>query len=344
MMLSVLKKTARKLIGIRPFDKESAMIKASSLFDDDYYLSQYPDVGASGIKPETHYVLHGGFEGRNPSVNFDTSFYLEQYPDVKDSGMNPLLHYLLYGKNENRLILPVDDYSNERLSSTSADGLRAWAYPVHLMQWAESDSIKVNYYDNSIRQRSYGQAISHWDATIQSFWHEYIDRYYEFFVLSEKIKRGHVLDIGAEFYNKYIKEVIAMGQFLAVVDIKEPDHPEIQMVNDLDLYQKFDMTADDYRDFPALSGAFDTVLSFGVLSYYDFSVDMCVKYLDNMIGFMKAEGLAVFKVDQRAILKHTHFPDFPELHRMICSRFAVLELDILTDKNQEFFIYYCRRK
>jgi hypothetical protein len=137
------------------------MIKASSLFDEDYYLSQYPDVGASGIKPETHYVLHGGFEGRNPSADFDTSFYLEQYPDVKDSGMNPLLHYLLYGKNEDRLILPVDMYSNQHLSSTSADGLRAWAYPVHLKQWAESDSIKVSYYNHSISQRSYGQSISH---------------------------------------------------------------------------------------------------------------------------------------------------------------------------------------
>jgi hypothetical protein len=153
-----------------------------------------------------------------------------------------------------------------------------------------------------------------------------------------------VLEVGAEFYNKYIKEVIAKGQFLAVVDIKEPNHPDIQMVNDLDLYQKFDMTADDYREFPAMAGAFDTVLSFGVLSYYDFSVDMCGKYLDNMIGFMKAGGMAVFKVDQRAILNHSHFPTFPELHRMICSRFNVFELDILVDKSQEYFIYYCRRK
>jgi hypothetical protein len=343
-MLATLKKITRKLLGKRESDRESLIIKTSSLFDEEYYLANYPDVRASAIKPETHYLLHGGFEGRNPSAHFDTFFYLEQNPDVKAAGINPLLHYLVYGKNESRLILPVDDYTKEGFGSPNGERLRRWSYPVHLMKWTESNSIKVNYYDHSIKQRSYGNAISHWDVSIQNFWRKYVDRYYEFFVLSAKIKNGYILDIGAEFYNKHIKEVIAKGQQLAIVDIKEPDHPEIRMVNDLDLYQKFDMTADDYRQFPALAGAFDTVLSFGVLSYYDFSVDMCVKYLDNMNGFLKADGMAVFKVDQRAILSHTRFPAFPELHRMICSRFVIMELDILTDANNEYCLYYCRKK
>jgi hypothetical protein len=49
-----------------------------------------------------HYLLYGGFEGRNPSEKFDSSFYLENNPDVKASGMNPMVHFIMLGKKENR--------------------------------------------------------------------------------------------------------------------------------------------------------------------------------------------------------------------------------------------------
>jgi hypothetical protein len=82
--------------------RNTGIIKRSGFFSESYYLKNNPDVAKSGMNPARHYLLYGGFEGRNPSEKFDSSFYLEQNPDVKASGMNPLLHYIRFGKNEQR--------------------------------------------------------------------------------------------------------------------------------------------------------------------------------------------------------------------------------------------------
>lgn len=242
-----------------------------------------------------------------------------------------------------RLVMSLSLWRKNQLPTPAGESPRwsvAWSLPEDL----DNHSLKVNYLNETIKNNDYGDAIAHWETEIQAFWRHYIDRYYEFFVLSKKMKRGQILDVGAEFYNKYIKEVIADGQTLTVVDLKEPDHPDILIVKDLDHYYRFDMTRDDYQDFPTLAGQFDTVLSFGVLSYYDFSPDMCSRYIDNMIGFMKPDGMAIFKVDRHAIEKHQQFPAFSVLHQWIADRFCIKELDVLTSINQAFYFYYCTKK
>lgn len=40
------------------------MNRAKIQFDPDFYLSQYPDIGAAGVDPYRHYVFHGRREGR----------------------------------------------------------------------------------------------------------------------------------------------------------------------------------------------------------------------------------------------------------------------------------------
>jgi len=96
----------RKLIetirDMQDINKTVRQIHDSDLFDTDFYLENNPVVRSIRIKPEKHYLLYGGFEGRNPSPGFDSAFYLREYPDVKSSGMNPLVHYLLFGKKEGR--------------------------------------------------------------------------------------------------------------------------------------------------------------------------------------------------------------------------------------------------
>jgi hypothetical protein len=74
--------------------RNTGIIKRSSFFSESFYLKNNPDVKASGMNPARHYLLYGGFEGRNPSEKFDSSIYLEQNPDVKASGMNPLMHFI----------------------------------------------------------------------------------------------------------------------------------------------------------------------------------------------------------------------------------------------------------
>ncbi|RDH92481.1 MAG: hypothetical protein DIZ79_03335 [endosymbiont of Lamellibrachia luymesi] len=79
------------------------LMKDSGLFDEAWYLAEYPDVAEAGIDPVQHYLRYGASEGRNPSPKFDTTFYLTTNPDIAQAEVNPLVHFLRYGKEEGRL-------------------------------------------------------------------------------------------------------------------------------------------------------------------------------------------------------------------------------------------------
>lgn len=83
-------------------NEQIELIKQSPLFEEAWYLAEYPDVARIGMCPVAHYVRYGWRVGRNPSSRFHTRFYLEQYPDVARSGANPLVHYLKFGRHEGR--------------------------------------------------------------------------------------------------------------------------------------------------------------------------------------------------------------------------------------------------
>ncbi|MEA1052133.1 hypothetical protein U5801_20315 [Lamprobacter modestohalophilus] len=86
----------------RRLERYIAIIRESGLFDESWYLSQYPDVADAGYDPIEHFVCHGVGDKRNPAPWFDTAFYLETHPDVSASIMNPLVHYHQFGKAEQR--------------------------------------------------------------------------------------------------------------------------------------------------------------------------------------------------------------------------------------------------
>ena len=83
-----------------------AEVQETELFDAAFYLSNNPDVAASGVNPALHFVDRGWKEGRKPSPGFDPAFYLARYPDVATAGINPLLHYVRRGRAERRQPLP----------------------------------------------------------------------------------------------------------------------------------------------------------------------------------------------------------------------------------------------
>ena len=107
---------------------EYRAINQSGMFDENWYLTQYPDVAESGMDPLQHYLEIGWRENKNPSEKFETLFYLKNNPDVLRSGVNPLRHYVLFGKNEDRICLPpykkieskaycqADDEQNPKIS------------------------------------------------------------------------------------------------------------------------------------------------------------------------------------------------------------------------------------
>src|SRR5579862_754071 len=72
-------------------------IRKSGLFDPEYYLATYPDVGERNVDPLVHYLEEGAAEGRNPHPDFNAAFYLEQCRDRGEAPSNPLMHYLRIG-------------------------------------------------------------------------------------------------------------------------------------------------------------------------------------------------------------------------------------------------------
>ena len=83
------------------------LIKNSNLFDEKYYLDQYPDVKQAGMDAAEHYFYQGWKEGRNPGLIFNTNNYFSKNPDVEKAHINPLVHYLEAGKIEGRSIAPM---------------------------------------------------------------------------------------------------------------------------------------------------------------------------------------------------------------------------------------------
>ncbi|WP_414898726.1 glycosyltransferase [Rhodovulum sp. YEN HP10] len=96
--------------------RNSKVIRAIARdFDARWYLTQYPDVAETGMKPLVHYVRYGAREGRNPRPDFDGMSYLEINPDVRDAGLNPFYHWVRFGRAEGRVI--SHDPGNEGSSS-----------------------------------------------------------------------------------------------------------------------------------------------------------------------------------------------------------------------------------
>lgn len=88
-------------------------IKASSLFDVGWYLSEYSSRFNFIDNPLAHYLEHGVSNGLNPSPRFDTLYYLESNLDVAESDTHPFLHYVLQGIKEGRTPLkPKFEYEN----------------------------------------------------------------------------------------------------------------------------------------------------------------------------------------------------------------------------------------
>jgi glycosyltransferase involved in cell wall biosynthesis len=131
----LVQKTGNVIIG--PFKKarqksalrrEVALIRSSAYFDETWYKANNPDVVQANIDPLTHFIQHGGNEGRAPGPNFSSQWYLSTYSDVRKAGINPLVHYLKIGKLEGRYAMPENTQQEAELELIRSSGLfnEAW--------------------------------------------------------------------------------------------------------------------------------------------------------------------------------------------------------------------------
>jgi len=88
----------------RQFLQNVAIIRQSELFNNDWYLKNYPESSSHKFGAAGHYLEHSLVLKTNPSPDFDGNWYLQVYEDVNVAGMNPLLHYIKFGIKENREI------------------------------------------------------------------------------------------------------------------------------------------------------------------------------------------------------------------------------------------------
>lgn len=82
--------------------KKVTLIRESHLFNEAWYLQQYPEAVSHSYGAVGHYLEIGAAKGANPSPQFDGNAYLQANQDVKQAGMNPLYHYINFGRAEGR--------------------------------------------------------------------------------------------------------------------------------------------------------------------------------------------------------------------------------------------------
>ena len=105
--------------------RQMEVIRQSGLFDEAWYLRQYPDVAANKGDPVEHYVRFGAAEGRDPSSDFSTKAYLAAFPEVAAAQSNPLVHFFSHGMREEGATRAADQLTSSSSKSEAETGLRA---------------------------------------------------------------------------------------------------------------------------------------------------------------------------------------------------------------------------
>ena len=107
---------------------EYTTIKALNMFDEDFYLSEYTDVGDICMDPLMHYLRYGWKENRNPRKDFDTQFYIDSYKNIVDfSKVNPLTDYILHKDSQPRFRNKDQQSQNRRLAALEKELLSTYS-------------------------------------------------------------------------------------------------------------------------------------------------------------------------------------------------------------------------
>ncbi len=96
------------------FAAERQLLATSSYFDADWYRERHPEVAASGLAPEVHYLTIGAAKGLRPSLHFDPKYYRLCAGEMASA--NPLLHYLTSGRAAGLKPRALFNVSADRLS------------------------------------------------------------------------------------------------------------------------------------------------------------------------------------------------------------------------------------
>jgi hypothetical protein len=83
-----------------PILADTALVRASRLFDAAWYIASNPDLAASGsVDPAFHYVLVGYLADADPGPWFDTASYRATHPELAGTDTAPLVHAIRTGND-----------------------------------------------------------------------------------------------------------------------------------------------------------------------------------------------------------------------------------------------------
>jgi hypothetical protein len=165
------------------------------LFDENYYLSVYPDVAqavaagtiASGYD---HYLQYGQYEGRNPSPYWAESWYLQENPDVaaavKTGAVSSgFMHYYLYGQYENRpgLLYFNEDYylsHNADVAAAVGDGQVTSGFEHFMLYGQYEDRSPMMYFNSAIYDADNADILPYVHGEVFSSDYEHFIEYGQF--------------------------------------------------------------------------------------------------------------------------------------------------------------------
>lgn len=137
-------------------------IKASELFNSNYYRQSNPDVAKAVSSRQSsptqnsssssssqdpyleHFTRYGEAEERNPSSLFSTRYYLAHNADVQKAGIDPLQHFISYGAQEGRNTSYIfdRDYYLSQNTDVAKEGLDPF---MHFLRFGEREGRSPTY-------------------------------------------------------------------------------------------------------------------------------------------------------------------------------------------------------
>lgn len=84
-----------------------------SLFDAEWYATEYPSVQDSGLDPVEHYLRNGWLEELNPSADFSTVEYRSTQMKEGSVSINPLVHFSMFGTERQSCLPPQGVFQDD---------------------------------------------------------------------------------------------------------------------------------------------------------------------------------------------------------------------------------------
>lgn len=143
-------------------DEVAAIICCSGLWDEQWYLSSYPDVHSVKLTGLQHYLRYGAFIGRDPSPCFSNRSYRERFGEFVTDSTDPLWHYIQQGQP--KLTGPEFEPAH-RLSANRARKLESLLWGGFSDDAALALKAKLQSPSQSRQERAYAAwALSRWAA------------------------------------------------------------------------------------------------------------------------------------------------------------------------------------